>query len=81
LRRWKAEEQYNADEQAGSARVTFSTGDQMMIGLILQSRALEAAVALAAAAWALLVAWKSIDYIVTMRRNRRDPGPEPDDQP
>jgi hypothetical protein len=53
----------------------------MMIGLILQSRALEAAVALAAAAWAVLVVWKSIDYIITTRRNSRDPGPEPDDQP
>jgi hypothetical protein len=43
-----------------------------MMGLILQSRALEAAVALAAAAWCVIVAWKSIDYIVTTRRNSRE---------
>jgi hypothetical protein len=43
-----------------------------MMGLILQSRALQAAVALAAAAWCLLVVWKSVDYIATIRRNRRE---------
>lgn len=43
-----------------------------MTGLILQSRALEAAVALAAGLWALVVVWKSIDYIATTRRNRRE---------
>ena len=42
------------------------------MGLILQSRALQAAVALAAAAWCVLVVWKSIDYIVTTRRNSRE---------
>jgi len=50
----------------------------MMMGLILQSRALEGAVALAAAAWCALVVWKSIDYIRTVRRNRRDDRPEND---
>jgi hypothetical protein len=43
-----------------------------MMGIILQSRALEAAVALAAAAWCGVVLWKSIDYVVTVRRNRRE---------
>lgn len=43
-----------------------------MMGLILQSRALEGAVALAAAAWCLVVVWKSIDYVVTARRNRAE---------
>lgn len=43
-----------------------------MIGLILQSRSIEAAYALAAAAMCAVVAWKSIDYIVTMRRNSRE---------
>lgn len=43
-----------------------------MMGIILQSRAVEAAVALAAAAWCGVVLWKSIDYIVTIRRNRRE---------
>lgn len=43
-----------------------------MMGIILQSRALEGAVALAAAAWCGVVLWKSIDYIVTTRRNRRE---------
>jgi hypothetical protein len=50
----------------------------MMMGLILQSRALEGAVALAAAAWCGIVVWKSIDYIVTTRRNRRDPTDDPE---
>lgn len=43
-----------------------------MMGLILQSRALEGAVALAAAAFALVVVWKSVDYIVTTLRARRE---------
>ena len=43
-----------------------------MMGIILQSRALEGAVALAAAAWCGLVVWKSIDYIRTVRRDRRE---------
>jgi hypothetical protein len=43
-----------------------------MMGIILQSRALEAAVALAAAAWCLLVVWKTIDYIVTTKRQSRE---------
>lgn len=43
-----------------------------MMGLILQSRALEAAVGLAAAAWCVVVVWKSIDYVVTMRRDKRE---------
>ncbi len=43
-----------------------------MMGLILQSRALEAAVALAAAAWCVVVVWKSIDYIVTIKRQKRE---------
>jgi hypothetical protein len=50
----------------------------MMMGLILQSRALEGAVALAAAAWCGIVLWKSIDYIVTTRRNRREPTDDPE---
>ena len=44
----------------------------MMMGLILQSRGLEAAVALAAGAFALVVAWKSFDYVRTTLRNRRE---------
>jgi hypothetical protein len=43
-----------------------------MLGIILQSRALEAAVALAAAAWCVVVVWKTIDYIVTTKRNSRE---------
>lgn len=43
-----------------------------MMGLILQSRALEATLALVAAAWCLLVVWKTIDYIVTTKRNSRE---------
>lgn len=43
-----------------------------MMGLILQSRALEAAVALAAGLFALVVVWKSFDYVVTTLRNRRE---------
>lgn len=43
-----------------------------MMGIILQSRALEGAVALAAAAWCVVVVWKSVDYIVTIRRNKRE---------
>jgi hypothetical protein len=50
-----------------------------MMGLILQSRVLEGAYALAAGAMCLVVAWKSIDYIITMRRNRREDQPfDPD---
>jgi hypothetical protein len=44
----------------------------MMMGLILQSRGLEAAVAVAAGAMCLVVVWKSIDYIITTKRNSRD---------
>jgi hypothetical protein len=52
-----------------------------MMGIILQSRGLEAAVALAAAAWCGVVVWKTIDYIVTTKRNsredkQRDPDPD-----
>ena len=43
-----------------------------MTGLILQSRGLEAAAALAAGAFALVVAWKSFDYVRTTLRNRRE---------
>ncbi|MBW3571676.1 MAG: hypothetical protein KY467_11260 [Gemmatimonadetes bacterium] len=43
-----------------------------MMGVILQSRGLEAAVALAAAAWCVVVVWKAIDYIVTTRRHSRE---------
>lgn len=43
-----------------------------MMGIILQSRGLEAAFALAAAAMCAVVLWKSIDYIVTTRRNSRE---------
>ena len=43
-----------------------------MMGLILQSRAVEGAYALAAAAMCLVVVYKSIDYIRTMRRERRE---------
>lgn len=43
-----------------------------MMGIILQSRALEGVLALAAAAWCGLVAWKSIDYIRAVRRDRRE---------
>jgi hypothetical protein len=43
-----------------------------MMGLILQSRAIEAAYALAAAAMCGVVLWKSIDYIVTTKRNSRE---------
>jgi hypothetical protein len=43
-----------------------------MMGLILQSRALEAGYALAAAAACAVVMWKSIEYIVTTRRNSRE---------
>lgn len=43
-----------------------------MMGIILQSRALEAVVALVAAAWCGLVVWKSIDYVITVRRDRRE---------
>lgn len=50
-----------------------------MMGLILQSRAVEAAVALAAAGWCGVVVWKSIDYIVTMRRERREDRPSDPD--
>lgn len=49
-----------------------------MMGLILQSRAIEGAYALAAAAMCLVVVWKSIDYIVTTRRNRREDPLDPD---
>ena len=51
------------------------------MGLILQTpRGLELIVALFAALWAGLVAWKSIDYIVVMRRQRaeREAGTPPD---
>lgn len=44
----------------------------MMLGLILQSRAVEAAYAVAAGLMCLVVAWKSIDYIVTTRRESRE---------
>ena len=44
----------------------------MMLGLILQSRALEAAYAVAAGLMCVVVAWKSIDYIVTMNRDSRE---------
>jgi hypothetical protein len=50
----------------------------MMMGLILQSRALEGVAALAAAVWCGIVVWKSIDYIVTTRRNRREPTDDTD---
>lgn len=50
----------------------------MMMGLILQSRVPEGAYAVAAAAMCVVVAWKSIDYIVTMRRNRREDPLDPD---
>lgn len=44
-----------------------------MTGLIiLQSRALDAAFAVAAGLMCLVVVWKSIDYIVTTRRNIRE---------
>lgn len=43
-----------------------------MMGLILQSRALEAAFTLAAGLMCLVVVWKSIDYIVTTKRNSRE---------
>ena len=43
-----------------------------MIGLILQSRGLEAAYALGAAAMCAVVVWKSIDYILTVRRERQE---------
>jgi hypothetical protein len=43
-----------------------------MMGIILQSRALEGAFALAAAAMCAVVLWKSIDYIVTNIRARRE---------
>jgi hypothetical protein len=43
-----------------------------MMGLILQSRMLEVTYALAAAAMCVVVAWKSIDYIITTKRNSRD---------
>ena len=50
-----------------------------MLGIILQSRAVEAAVALAAAAWCGVVVWKTIDYIVTTRRaSREDKRHDPD---
>ena len=53
--------------------------DPLMMGLILQSRALEAAVALAAAAWCGVVVWKTIDYIVTTKRaSREDKRHDPD---
>ena len=43
-----------------------------MIGLILQSRGLEAAAAVAAGLFALVVVWKSADYVITNLRNRRE---------
>ena len=53
------------------------------MGLILQTRAIEATVALLAAVWCGIVAWKSIDYILVMRRQRaeRDAGSPLDDEP
>jgi hypothetical protein len=50
-----------------------------MMGLILQSRGLEAAYALGAAAMCAVVAWKSVDYILTMRRERREDRPSDPD--
>ncbi|HEX6373259.1 MAG TPA: hypothetical protein VF006_30320 [Longimicrobium sp.] len=43
-----------------------------MMGIILQSRGLEALLALVAAAWCGIVVWKTIDYIVTTKRNSRE---------
>jgi hypothetical protein len=53
------------------------------MGLILQTRALEAMVALFAALWCGIVAWKSIDYIRIMRRQRAEdkPGSTTDNEP
>lgn len=43
-----------------------------MMGLILQSRGLEAMLALVSAAFCCVVVWKSIDYIITTKRNSRE---------
>ncbi|HEU0299079.1 MAG TPA: hypothetical protein VFR37_06475 [Longimicrobium sp.] len=53
------------------------------MGLILLTGALEASVALLAALWAGIVVWKSIDYIIVMRRQRaeREAGSAPDGEP
>jgi len=61
----------------------FPHGNQLMMGLILQSRALEGAFAVAAAAMCGVVLWKSIDYIVTTKRNSRERNGRtgPDNQP
>lgn len=57
-------------QPAATAPTTLCTGSAM--GLILQTRALEAMVALFAALWCGLVAWKSIDYIRITRRQRAE---------
>lgn len=49
-----------------------------MMGIILQSRALDGAFALAAAAMCVVVLWKSIDYIVFNIRARREDKHNPD---
>ncbi len=43
-----------------------------MMGLILQSRGLEAMLALVSAVACGVVVWKSIDYIITTKRNSRE---------
>jgi hypothetical protein len=51
------------------------------MGLILQTPSgLEALVAFFAAVWAGIVVWKSIDYIIVMRRQKaeREAGRTPD---
>lgn len=51
------------------------------MGMILQTRGLEAVLAGVAALWSGLVVWKSIDYIITLRRQRaeRESGAHPPD--
>ncbi|HEX2076653.1 MAG TPA: hypothetical protein VHG08_03060 [Longimicrobium sp.] len=53
------------------------------MGLILQVDGLQATAALLAAIWCGVVVWKSIDYIVVMRRQRaeREAGSTPDGEP
>lgn len=52
-----------------------------MMGLILQSRGLELTAAAFAALWAGIVLWKSIDYIVTVKRMKRERRQELDIDP
>jgi hypothetical protein len=48
---------------------------------VLESGALVAVLAVVGGLYAAVVAWKSLDYVLTERRRRRENPPPPGDEP